>query len=287
MKVVRTIAELRRSLEDRPHGFVPTMGALHGGHVSLLRAARAGSGVVVASIFVNPLQFSPDEDFASYPRDEATDLEVFAGQGVDVAFLPSRDEMYPPEQSTTVNVGRLGEILEGAYRPGHFAGVATICTKLFNLVRPRRAFFGQKDAQQVAVIKHMVADLNFDLEIVVCPTVRDADGLALSSRNAYLSEEQRDHALALYRSIQRGVSVLDARGSEHDAEAAMCSLLEGAPGVTADYAVVRDPDTFEAPVNGKPVLLAVAARVGPARLIDNMLWDPRRAVPERREIGGS
>jgi pantoate--beta-alanine ligase len=188
--------------------------------------------------------------------------------------------LYSSNHSTAVKVGRIGEVLEGAHRPGHFEGVATVCAKLFNLVDPRRAFFGQKDAQQIAVIKRMVVDLDFGVEIVVCPTVRDGDGLALSSRNVYLSREQRRDAVALYRSLVAGRSVLAAGGGPDEAESRMGSRLAGSPGVEADYAVALDPDTFAAPSPGGPVLLAVAAHVGPARLIDNILW-----IPEPPEVG--
>ena len=275
MRTARTTRELLNLITTRPSSFVPTLGALHDGHRSLLSAARASSaGSVVGSIFVNPLQFGPSEDFDAYPRSEEADLEMFRAQGVDIAFIPSVDEMYPPGRTTTVSVGPLGEILEGAHRPGHFDGVATVCAKFFNLVRPQRAFFGQKDAQQVAVIKRMVADLNFDIEVVVCPTVRDGDGLALSSRNAYLSGEERDRATTLYRALVAGRSILNAGGDPTAARAEMESMLSEAPGLELDYAVVCDPDTFGSPEPERPVLLAVAARVGRARLIDNVMWEP-------------
>jgi pantoate--beta-alanine ligase len=279
--VARSEPELLELLSAaRPDGFVPTLGALHGGHRALLRAARTSGGVVVGSIFVNPLQFGPGEDFAAYPRSESADLRMFEAEGVDIAFVPPVEEMYPRGSSTTVTVGPLSRILEGAHRPGHFDGVATVCAKLFNLVHPRRAFFGQKDAQQVAVIRKMVTDLDFDIEIVVCSTVREDDGLAISSRNSYLSPEQRRQAVALYRSLAAGRSVLDGGGDPPEAEGAMYSLLEAAPGVDADYAVVCDPDTFEPPHTGRPALLAVAARVGRTRLIDNLLWaGPSKEVP--------
>jgi pantoate--beta-alanine ligase len=275
MRTARTTRELLNLITTRPSSFVPTLGALHDGHRSLLSAARASSaGPVVGSIFVNPLQFGPSEDFDAYPRSEEADLEMFRAQGVDIAFIPSVDEMYPPGRTTTVSVGPLGEILEGAHRPGHFDGVATVCAKLFNLVRPQRAFFGQKDAQQVAVIKRMVADLNFDIEVVVCPTVRDGGGLALSSRNAYLSGEERDRATTLYRALVAGRSILNAGQDPTAARAEMESMLSETPGLELDYAVVCDPETFGSPEPERPVLLAVAARVGRARLIDNVMWEP-------------
>jgi pantoate--beta-alanine ligase len=275
MKVARSAAELREHLSARrPSGFVPTLGALHEGHRSLLKAARGADGVVVGSIFLNPLQFGLGEDLAAYPRTEDADLAMFETEGVDVAFVPPVEEMYPPGRTTVVSVGRLAEIVEGAHRPGHFDGVATVCAKLFNLVSPRRAFFGQKDAQQVAVIKKMVGDLSFDIEIIVCPTIREDDGLALSSRNSYLSPGQRSQATVLYRALLAGRSILEGGGRAEDAERAMRAVLGAAGEVSADYAVVRDPDTFEAPRPNHRVVLAVAAHAGPARLIDNLLWSP-------------
>jgi pantoate--beta-alanine ligase len=240
MRVAQTAAELPREGEI---GFVPTMGAFHEGHLSLFRAARAENELVVASLFVNPAQFGDDEDFARYPRDATRDFELADAAGVDVLFAPDVDEIYPPGFQTWVDVEHLGSILEGEHRPGHFRGVATVCLKLFNLVRPRRAYFGQKDSQQVAVLKRMVRDLAVPVEIRVLPTVRDADGLALSSRNAYLSAEERELALALPRALQaRDRSLLD--------------------GLEVDYFEEAD---FE------PRVLAAAVRVGKTRLIDNVV----------------
>jgi pantoate--beta-alanine ligase len=240
MRVAQTAAELPREGEI---GFVPTMGAFHEGHLSLFRAARAENELVVASLFVNPAQFGDDEDFARYPRDATRDFELADAAGVDVLFAPDVDEIYPPGFQTWVDVEHLGSILEGEHRPGHFRGVATVCLKLFNLVRPRRAYFGQKDSQQVAVLKRMVRDLAVPVEIRVLPTVRDADGLALSSRNAYLSAEERELALALPRALQaRDRSLLD--------------------GLEVDYFEETD---FE------PRVLAAAVRVGKTRLIDNVV----------------
>ena len=277
MKVLRSAAEMRAELEgprsSRDIGFVPTMGALHEGHLSLVRAARAGNRVVVASIFVNPLQFGPGEDFGAYPRNEDADVKLLVDEGADAIFIPSPDEMYPPDRSTSVSVGALGEVLEGTHRPGHFDGVCTVVAKLFNIVRPGRAYFGQKDAQQAAVVRRMVRDLNFDLEIVVCPTVREPDGLAMSSRNAYLSESERRTATVLFRALQAGSRRLIQAGDPTEAERAMERVFAG-EGVTPDYAAARDPDSFGPPGPSGPVLLAVAARVGRARLIDNMLVTP-------------
>jgi len=234
MKTVRTISELRAELGEARPGFVPTMGAFHEGHLSLIRAARAENDLIVVSLFVNPAQFGQGEDFSRYPRDETHDSAQAEAEGVDYLFAPSRDELYPPGFQTWVEVEEVSKPLEGAARPGHFRGVATVCLKLFNIVRPRRAYFGQKDAQQVAVIKRMARDLDLDLEIRVLPTVREEDGLALSSRNAYLSPEERQAALALPRALQ-------ARDR---------SLLNG---LEVDYFEEAD---FE------PRVLAAAVRVG-------------------------
>jgi pantoate--beta-alanine ligase len=242
MRIVRTAAELEH---EREIGLVPTMGAFHEGHLSLFRAARAENDVVVASLFVNPAQFAEGEDLESYPRDEERDARLAEQAGVDVLFVPAAEEIYPPGFETWVEVERLGSILEGEHRPGHFRGVATMCLKLFNLVRPRRAYFGQKDSQQVAVLKRMVLDLAVPVEIRVLPTVRDDDGLALSSRNAYLSPEEREAALSLPRALEaRDPSLLD--------------------GLEVDYFEEAD---FE------PRVLAAAVRIGPTRLIDNVVLE--------------
>jgi pantoate--beta-alanine ligase len=251
MKIVRTIAEIREAVEPFSEvGLVPTMGAYHEGHLSLFAAARAESDAVVASLFVNPAQFGPAEDLDRYPHDEERDAALAEQAGVDFLFTPSADEMYPPGYETWVDVGELGRRLEGEFRPGHFRGVATVCLKLFNIVRPSRAYFGQKDAQQAAVVKQLVGDLNLGLEIRVLPTVRDDDGLALSSRNAYLSPEERDAALALPRALR----------TKDPAKAR--ELLQG---LEVDYLEVADLD-------GQRVL-AAAVRIGDTRLIDNVLLD--------------
>jgi pantoate--beta-alanine ligase len=249
VRVARSIAELHEALAGGGEiGLVPTMGAFHDGHLALFRAARAENAVVVASLFVNPAQFEDDADLAAYPRDEARDERLAAEAGVDVLFAPSPDELYPPGFQTWVEVEELGRGLEGDHRPGHFRGVATICLKLFHLVRPRRAYFGQKDAQQVAVVRRLVRDLDLahELEIRVVRTVRDADGLALSSRNARLSEEEREAALALPRAL-----------ATRDPERAR-RLLNG---LDVDYVEVAPFD---------PPVLAAAVRVGRVRLIDNV-----------------
>jgi pantoate--beta-alanine ligase len=250
MKTVRTGAALRAVLEDRSGiGLVPTMGAFHEGHVALLSAAREECETVVVSVFVNPAQFTAGEDFGRYPRDEARDVQLADKAGADVLFAPTVEELYPPGFQTWVEVEQLGAVLEGRYRPGHFRGVATVCLKLFNRVRPERAYFGQKDAQQVAVVRRMVRDLGVDVEIRVVPTVRDADGLALSSRNAYLSPEERRRALALPRAL-----------ATRDPNRAR-ELLDG---LEVDYVEVAD---FE------PRVLAAAVRVGKTRLIDNVVLE--------------
>lgn len=273
MKTITTSADLAvaRAQLNGSVGFVPTMGALHRGHLSLVERARAECDAVVVSVFVNPLQFGPSEDFASYPRDESADAGLLADAGADLLFLPAVEEMYPPGRSTTVSVGPIGEVLEGADRPGHFDGVATVVAKLFNLVDPTVAYFGQKDAQQVAVIKQMVRDLSFDIEVSVCPTIREPDGLAMSSRNAYLSPEERSRAPAIYRAMVAGAETL--REEDFDAaEKKMWDLLV-TEGLDPSYASVVDPTTFGPPPADGPVLLVVAARLGSTRLIDNLPTD--------------
>jgi pantoate--beta-alanine ligase len=256
-------------------GFVATMGALHDGHRSLLARARDETGFVVASIFVNPLQFGPQEDLASYPRDLVGDLAILEREGVDLAFTPEEATIWPQPPRVRLNVGSLGDRLEGAARPGHLDGVATVVAKLLHLVGPARAYFGQKDAQQLAVVRRMVADLAFPNEIVACPTVRAPDGLAISSRNAYLSPDERVRATALYRGLRAGLS-LWRQGVREPAriEAAAVAVLEAALPLEVQYLAVVEPEGFE-PVTTAQAghLLAVAARVGPARLIDNLVLE--------------
>jgi pantoate--beta-alanine ligase len=272
MKVVRTRAELRaaRDALSEPVGFVPTMGALHDGHASLISRAREDNPSVVASIFVNPTQFGPNDDFTRYPRDEQADLAMLEQLGVDVAFVPGVEEIYPPGASSSVDIGRLGEILEGAARPGHFQGVATVVTILFDLVQPTRAYFGQKDGQQVVVVKRFVRDLGLPVEIVVCPTVRESDGLALSSRNRYLETGERLEAPALYRALLAADSAA-ARGqtSADELRAAMRLELATATLATPDYVSIADADTLEElEVLDRPALASLAVRFPSARLID-------------------
>jgi pantoate--beta-alanine ligase len=263
VKLLRSVAEVREALAadraaGRSIGLVPTMGAFHGGHLSLIAASAARDAITVVSLFVNPAQFGPTEDLARYPRDETRDAAAAEAAGVGMLFVPAVDEIYPPGFDTWVDPGELGTVLEGAVRPGHFRGVATVCTKLFEIVQPDRAYFGRKDAQQVAVVKQVVRDLALPLEIVACPTVRDPDGLALSSRNAYLTAEERARALALPRALQAGAA---AHRSGADAEAAARAIMAEADGLEVDYVAVADLDG---------PTLAGAVRIGSTRLIDNV-----------------
>ncbi|MET9710137.1 pantoate--beta-alanine ligase [Nocardiopsis alba] len=273
--VARTPSELRRALDGRGRtALVPTMGALHGGHRTLMRLAREKADTVVVSVFVNPLQFGPGEDLDRYPRDLPADLAVCGEEGVDVVFAPEVETMYPTEQMVTVDAGPMGERLEGASRPGHFTGVLTVVTKLFQLVRPDLAVFGEKDAQQIALVRRMVVDLNLPVEIVGAPTLRDPDGLASSSRNVYLDDAERASALSLSRALRAGADAADA-GADAVRAAARAVLDEASratPPVEPDYLALVDPATFaEAPADHKgAAVLAVAARVGATRLIDNV-----------------
>jgi pantoate--beta-alanine ligase len=279
MEICRTIASWRAVRDGwaalEGIGGVPTMGYLHAGHLSLVRLARAQNRRVVVSIFVNPLQFGPAEDFAAYPRAEARDLALLEAAGVDAVFMPAPAEMYPPGFATSVTLhGPLVERLEGARRPGHFAGVATVVTKLFTLMQPTQAYFGQKDAQQVAVVRRFVADLDLPVRIVVGPIVREPDGLALSSRNVYLAPAERRAALVLHRALEAGQAAI-MRGAD-DAEAiraTMRAVIAGAPLATLDYADVVDPATFAPLAHVQPpALLALVAQVGTPHLLDNYLW---------------
>jgi pantoate--beta-alanine ligase len=278
MRICETIEDMRAACRaarrgGKRLGFVPTMGALHEGHVSLVRAARASCDIVTASIFVNPTQFGPNEDLAKYPRTFERDRELLEKEGVDLLFAPSVDEMYPGSAAAWVTVEELSDKLDGRSRPGHFRGVTTVVAKLFHIVEPDAAFFGQKDAAQVAVIRRMARDLNFFLEIVACPIVREADGLAMSSRNAYLDPQQRKQALVLYRSLMRVQKLADA-GELNAAKLAAAAREEvaGEKSVRFDYLEIVDPDTLDSVENvANGALVAVAAFVGTARLIDNIL----------------
>jgi pantoate--beta-alanine ligase len=278
MLVVRTIAEARQACArfraaGKSLGLVPTMGALHAGHLSLVRAAKESCDAVAVSIFVNPTQFGPKEDFSSYPRVFEQDCQTLQAAGVDVVFAPSVEEMYPPGASTFVEVEGLSDRLDGASRPGHFRGVATVVAKLFHIFAPDVAFFGQKDAAQVAVLRRMVRDLRFAVELKVCPTMREPDGLAMSSRNRNLSEGERRQALVLYRAL----SAVEKRfqGGEVDSGKLIGEaqrILKEEPGVQVEYFRVVDPETLEDVADVSPgSLVAVAARVGATRLIDNLL----------------
>src|SRR5208337_1497725 len=254
-------------------GFVPTMGALHDGHLSLVRASKSRCDVTAVSIFVNPLQFGPAEDLAKYPRTLERDATRLEQLGVDLLFVPGGDEMYPPGAQTYVTVEELSDKLDGASRPGHFRGVVTVVAKLFEIVRPDSAFFGQKDATQVAVLRKMVNDLNLDVEVVVCPIVREKDGLAMSSRNSYLTPEQRQQALMLHRSLMRVQAAAEA-GERDPARLIEVGrqVVAEEPGARLDYFAIVHPNTL-APVSdlARGALVAVAAYVGSTRLIDNLL----------------
>jgi pantoate--beta-alanine ligase len=259
-------------------GFVPTMGALHVGHISLIEAAVKECDFVVVSIFVNPTQFGEGEDFEKYPRPLEADLGICRKGGVDVVFLPTPEQMYPTKNITWVNVEKLTETLCGRSRPGHFRGVATVCAKLFNIVEPDIAFFGAKDAQQAVVIKRMVADLNMPLDIVVCPTVREDSGLAVSSRNKYLSDEQKQDATLIYKSLQKCREVIESGTTDTETiTAEMRKILSQAPSIQIEYVSIVDAEGLQKldKIIGE-VLAAVAVRIGPARLIDNIVVDIRQ-----------
>jgi pantoate--beta-alanine ligase len=278
MKICKTIDEMRLAAREAHHagnrlGFVPTMGALHEGHLSLVRAAKSACDVVAVSIFVNPLQFGPTEDLAKYPRTFERDSGLLEKEAVDILFAPTPAEMYPAEAVTYVTVEGLSEKLCGSSRPGHFRGVTTVVAKLFHIVEPDKAFFGQKDAAQSAIIRRMVEDLNLRIEIVVCPIVREPDGLAMSSRNAYLDPQQRKSALALHRSLMEIKNRFD-RGERSAANliAAGKQLLSQEAGVRLDYLEIVDPSTLDPLAQlHRPALVAVAAFVGSTRLIDNIV----------------
>ncbi len=277
MERLRTVREIRQALEsarksDKSIGLVPTMGALHAGHEALIQRARDGADVVVVSIFVNPLQFGPKEDYGKYPRALPKDLEICERSGADLVFVPPLEEIYPLPQLTVVDVTRVSEHLCGASRPGHFRGVATVVLKLFHIVQPDRAWFGEKDFQQLAVIRRMVADLNLPIGIIGVPTVRESDGLALSSRNEYLSPVERKAAPVLYRALQEAAKRV--RSGEREAgkirEAAI-AILSTEPLVRVEYLEIVDPDDIQpvSTVSGR-VRIAAAMRIGSTRLIDNV-----------------
>ncbi len=281
MELIRTISWMKQaarsaSRQERVIGLVPTMGALHEGHLSLIREAKKQCSPVVVSIFVNPKQFGPTEDLSKYPRTLEADRKALENLGVDYTFVPSVEEMYPAGFRTSVTVEGLSERLEGSVRPGHFRGVATVVLKLFEIVQPNLAFFGRKDAQQARILRQMTADLDLGTQLVVCPIVREADGLALSSRNAYLKGDERRSATALYRSLETLRREITA--GERDVArllGAMRGVIQAEPGVAIDYAEIVDVETFEpAQALWKPCYALIAARVGGTRLIDNALIEP-------------
>jgi pantoate--beta-alanine ligase len=279
MLVLSTKAEFREYLENvralgRTVGLVPTMGALHEGHLSLLRAAAADCDVVALTIFVNPLQFGAGEDLSAYPRTLDRDLELAEEVGADVVFTPSTDEMYPEPTLSTVHVDQLTLGMEGASRPTHFDGVTTVVTKLFNIAGPSRAYFGEKDFQQLAVVRRMAADLDQPVTVIGCPIVREADGLAMSSRNIYLSSSEREAATVISRALRAGAAMISAGESDPAViEAHMASIIEAEPLAELDYAVVVDPDSLLTPaelLRGTNVRLLMVAKVGSPRLLDNL-----------------
>ena len=277
MKVIKTVADFWAAQRGypRPLGLVPTMGYLHEGHLSLVRRCREDNSTAVASIFVNPTQFGPSEDLSTYPRDMEGDLAKLEAEGVDLIFAPDASEMYPDGFDTTIDVGSIAQRLEGEHRPGHFQGVATVVCKLLTIVRPDNVYFGQKDAQQCLVIKRLNADLDLGAEVVVMPTVRDPNGLALSSRNAYLSDEDREAALSLHRALKLAESryedgVRDATMMRRE----MLALLESEPSASIEYVSVADAETLvELNSIERPALVSMAVRIGRVRLIDNIVLE--------------
>ncbi len=277
MKVVEKIAEMKRVRQQlaEPVGFVPTMGYLHEGHLSLVRRARAENPSVVVSIFVNPTQFGPQEDFSKYPRNPQLDLAMLEKEKTDIVFMPSAAEMYPARFSSWVEVGKITQRLEGASLPTHFRGVTTVVAKLFNIIQPTKAYFGQKDAQQAIVIKKMVADLNINLEIVIIPTVREPDGLAMSSRNTYLNPEERKAAVVLYQALSLAQQLYSQ--GEKDAQSIrqqMTALIQKEPLANIDYVSIADAETLdELDTVKSPALVSLAVKIGKTRLIDNIVLE--------------
>ncbi len=270
---INEVRAIRRQESEQSWGFVPTMGYLHEGHLSLVRRAREENGRVAASIYVNPTQFAPTEDLASYPRDLERDLALLEAENVDLVFTPSDEIMYPSDFQTTVILSKVTKPLEGASRPTHFAGVATVVGKLFNIVQPDRAYFGQKDAQQTVVLRQMVRDLNFDLDLIICPIVREPDGLAMSSRNKYLNPDERKAALVLSRALQQANAAFEK--GERDANALrhiMTGLITAEPLARLDYVSAAHPDTLvELEQIEDKALLSMAVFIGKTRLIDNLI----------------
>jgi pantoate--beta-alanine ligase len=277
MQIAKTIADMKalRTKSLGSVGFVPTMGYLHQGHLALVKQSRAENSVVIASIFVNPTQFGPTEDFKSYPRDTERDLAMLRKERTDIVFMPSAEEMYPEGFNSWVDVEKVTDRLEGSYRPGHFKGVATVVAKLFNIVEPARAYFGQKDAQQALVIKKMVADLNMNLEVIVAPTVRESDGLAMSSRNVYLNPQERQASIVLFKALTLARNRREK--GERNAETVrqeMTSLISQEPLAKIEYVSIADAQTLEELSKiDRPALVSLSVRFGKTRLIDNMLLE--------------
>ncbi|MEP9401275.1 pantoate--beta-alanine ligase [Sphingomonas sp. VNH70] len=274
MQIIRRLEALREALDLYAHAgeavaLVPTMGALHAGHMALVDAARRRAPRVVVSIFVNPKQFGPNEDLARYPRREATDAQMLGDAGVDILWAPAVEEMYPAGFATNVSVSGVSDLLDGAHRPGHFDGVATVVARLFGQVRPVAAFFGEKDFQQLAVVRRMATDLNLGVEIMGVPTQREDDGLALSSRNIYLDEGERARAVALPRALGEAARAI-ARGDDPAGAIATATAALARAGFDPDYVALVDAETFADPVRGRPARLLAAARIGTTRLIDNV-----------------
>lgn len=279
MQIIGTIKDmhaLSRALmaEDKTIGFVPTMGALHEGHLSLVRRSKAENDATVVSIFVNPAQFGSGEDFLKYPREVEKDVEKLSTQDVDTIFIPDEREMYPAGYSASINIGRIGEILCGASRPGHFNGVASVVAKLFNIVMPDKAYFGQKDLQQTVVINKLVRDLNFGIDIVVCPTVRESDGLAMSSRNKYLSDKERREAAILYKALKNAEELILSKGASDASyvKSETKRLLKSSSLINVEYVEILDPVSLDIAREIKcPVVICLAVKIGNTRLIDNIL----------------
>jgi pantoate--beta-alanine ligase len=281
MEIIRTVAWMKEKSrearqEQRIIGLVPTMGALHAGHLALVERARKECSPVYASIFLNPKQFGPQEDLSRYPHPLDADVEQLTAAKVDGLFLPGAEEIYPPGFATYVTVEGLSHRLEGKSRPGHFRGVATVVAKLFGIVQPRYAYFGRKDAQQVRIIQRMARDLNLDVEIVICPTVREANGLALSSRNAYLDAEERKAATVLFRALRAAASEIESGARDSmELQRTMGRILESEPRARVDYVEIVDAETFEPTIRlGKSAYALLAVHIGRTRLIDNMLIEP-------------
>lgn len=277
IRIPRIMKEISKNLraKSKSIGFVPTMGALHEGHLSLIKRAKEENDITVVSIFVNPIQFSQGEDYDRYPRDLEKDSKKLRDLGIDFLFYPDADSLYPEGYSTYVNVENLSNKLCGKFRPGHFRGVATVVCKLFNIVNPTRAYFGQKDYQQTLIIRKMVEDLNFDVEIIICPTIREQDGLAMSSRNTYLNEEERKAARIIYKALTEGEKLLRSQINPADVTQRIQEILKREPLVREiQYAGVFDPQTLdELKERSEAYLIAVAVKIGDTRLIDNLLVD--------------